>query len=105
MSDDTPEKTNRENAMPRYVIEREIPGAGQLSSDELRSISKQSVSIVKELGQGLTWLHTFVADDKMYCIYDSPNAELVREHARCMGVPATVVAEVRTVIDPSTAER
>jgi hypothetical protein len=90
--------------MPRYVIERDIPGAGQLSPDELRSISKQSVGIVKEVGGGLTWLHTYVADDKMYCIYDSPNAELIYEHARCMGIPATLVAEVRVIIGPSTAE-
>ena len=90
--------------MPRYVIEREIPGAGQLSADELRSISKQSVGVVKEVGGGLTWLHTYVADDKMYCIYDSPNEALVHEHARCTGIPATVVAEVRAVIDPSTAD-
>ena len=90
--------------MPRYVIEREIPGAGQLSSDELRSISKQSVGIVKEVGGGLTWLHTYVADDKMYCVYDSPSADLIYEHARCMGIPATLVAEVRVIIGPSTAE-
>jgi hypothetical protein len=91
--------------MPRYVIEREVPGAGQLSPDELRSISKQSVGVVKEVGGGLTWLHTFVVDDKMYCIYDSPTPELIHEHARCMGIPANVVAEVRVVIDPSTADR
>jgi hypothetical protein len=90
--------------MPRYVIERDIPGAGQLSPAELRSISKQSVGIVKEVGGGLTWLHTYVADDKMYCVYDSPNAELIYEHARCMGIPATLVNEVRVIIDPSTAE-
>ena len=86
------------------MIEREIPGAGQLSAEELRSISRQSVAIIKEVGQGLTWLHTYVAEDKMYCIYEAPNEALIREHARCMGVPATVISEFRTVIDPSTAE-
>jgi hypothetical protein len=104
MSDDTPENSNRENAMPRYVIEREIPGAGQLSAAELRSISRQSVGIIKEVGQGLTWLHTYVADDKMYCVYEAMSEALIREHARCMGIPATVISEVRNVIDPSTAE-
>jgi hypothetical protein len=104
MSDDTAEETNRENAMPRYVIEREVPGAGQLSAEELRSISRQSVGIIKEIGQGLTWLHTYVAADKMYCVYEAPNEALIREHARCMGIPATVISEVPVVIDPSTAE-
>ncbi len=90
--------------MPRYVIEREIPGAGQLSAIELRTISKQSVGIIKELGSGLTWLQSFVVDDKIYCIYESPSAELIHEHARCMGIPANFVAEVRVMIDPTTAE-
>ena len=90
--------------MPRYVIERPIPGAGQLSAEELRTISKQSNGILKELGQGITWLHSFVTDDKIYCIYESPNADLIREHARCLGIPATVVSEVRRMIDPSTGD-
>ena len=88
--------------MPKYVIEREIPGAGQLSPVELRTISKQSVGIVKEIGRGLTWLHTYIASDKMYCVYESPDAALIHEHARCMGIPASTVAEIRTTIDPST---
>jgi hypothetical protein len=89
--------------MPRYVIEREVPGVGQLSSAELQAISKQSVSIIDELGQGLVWLQSFVADDKIYCVYDSPNAELIHVHARCMGLPANVVSEVRVIVDPATA--
>ncbi len=88
--------------MPRYVIERNIPGVGKMSEAELRSISKQSNGIIAEIGKGLTWLESFVADDKMYCIYESPNAELVEEHARCLGVPATVVSEVRAMISPKT---
>jgi hypothetical protein len=88
--------------MPKYVIEREIPGAGQLSAVELGAITKQSISILKELGHGVTWLQSFVTDDKIYCIYESPNEELIHEHARCMGIPATSVAEVRTTIDPTT---
>ena len=90
--------------MPKYVIEREIPGAGKLSPVELRTISKQSVEILKELGQGVTWLQSFVTDDKIYCIYESPNEALIHEHARCMGIPASVVAEVRAMTDPTTAE-
>ena len=90
--------------MPKYVIEREIPGAGELSAVELRTMSKQSVGILKELGHGITWLHSFVTDDKIYCLYESPNRELIFEHARCMGAPATSVAEVRVTIDPTTAD-
>jgi hypothetical protein len=88
--------------MPKYVIERVIPGAGQLSPVELQTISKQSVGIVTELGRGLRWLHSYVTDDKIYCVYESPDAELIHEHARCMGIPASTVAEIRTTIDPST---
>jgi hypothetical protein len=103
MSDDNHESWKWEAVMPKYVIEREIPGAGKLSPVELRTISKQSVSIVKELGNGLTWLHSYVADDKIYCVYESPSKELIHEHARCMGIPASEVQEVRVTIDPSTA--
>jgi hypothetical protein len=89
--------------MPRYVIEREIPGAGQLSPVELRVISQKSVGVLSEIAGGLTWLQTFIADDKMYCIYDAPGPELIHEHARCMGIPANKVSEVRATISPSTA--
>jgi len=89
--------------MPRYVIEREIPGAGKLSPAELRAISQKSVGIVTEIGSGLQWLESFVVDDKIYCIYESPNTQLIHEHARCMGIPA-VPFEVRAVIGPRTAE-
>ena len=89
--------------MAKYVIEREIPGAGQLSATELQTISKQSIGIIKELGGGLTWLQSFVVADKIYCIYESPNVDLIHEHARCMGIPASFVAEIRSVIDPTTA--
>ena len=90
--------------MARYVIERRTPGAGKLSAVELHAIPKQSNGIIAEIGQGLTWLQSFVVDDKIYCIYESPNAELIHEHARCMGIPADSVLEVRAVIDPSTGE-
>jgi hypothetical protein len=88
--------------MPRYVIEREIPGAGKLSEVELRTVSAQSNGIIAEMGQGVTWLHSYVTDDKVYCVYDSPNAELIYEHARCLGTPANSVAEVRRMIGPET---
>ena len=89
--------------MPRYVIEREIPGAGQLSPVELRVISQKSVGVLREIAGGLTWLQTFIVDDKMYCIYDAPSPELIHEHARCMGIPANLVSEVRATIGPNTA--
>jgi len=89
--------------MPKYVIEREIPGAGELSPDELRVISQKSVGVLREIGGGLTWLQTFVVDDKMYCIYDAPSAELIVEHARCMGIPANLISEIRATIGPDTA--
>ena len=89
--------------MPRYVIEREIPGAGQLSAAELRAISQKSVGILNELGPGITWIQSYVADDKIYCIYDAPGTAVIHEHARCMGVPASFIAEVRVMIDPTTA--
>ena len=90
--------------MPKYVIEREVPAAGKLSPAELRSIAKQSVSISRELDAGIVWLHSYVVDDKFYCIYESPNEALIHEHARCLGVPANVVAEVRAVVGPDTAD-
>jgi len=90
--------------MPRYVIERAIPGAGELSPDELRVISHKSVGVLTEIGGGLTWLQTFVVDDKMYCIYDSPSTELIVEHARCMGIPANLISEIRATISPDTAK-
>lgn len=89
--------------MPRYVIERRMPGAGQLSDVELRTIARQSVSVVAELGRGLVWRETYVADDKVYCVYDADDASAIHEHARCMGLPATSVVEVRATIGPGTA--
>ncbi len=90
--------------MPRYVIEREIPGAGKLSADELRGIAQQSCSVLKGLGPQIQWLHSYVTDDKIYCLYIAPSEAAVREHARQGGFPANVVSTVRSVIDPTTAE-
>ena len=90
--------------MPKYVIEREIPGAGSLSPETLQAISQKSCGVLNNLGPQIQWVHSYVTDDKIYCIYNAPNEEMVREHARQGGFPANSVAQVRTIIDPTTAE-
>jgi len=90
--------------MPKYVIEREIPGAGDLSPEELQGISQKSCSVLRELGPEINWVHSYVTGDKIYCVYIAPNEELVRKHAEQGGFPANRVSEVTTVIDPTTAE-
>ncbi len=90
--------------MPKYVIERDIPGAGRLSRQELAAISQRSCSVLRGLGPEVQWLHSYVTDDKVYCVYIAPSAELIAEHARQGGFPANRIAEVLTVIDPTTAE-
>jgi hypothetical protein len=93
-----------EALMPKYVIEREIPGAGQLSPEQLTAISQKSCNVLQELGPRIQWLESFVTDDKIYCIYIAPNAEMVRQHAEKGGFPANRVSEVKTIIGPTTAE-
>ncbi len=90
--------------MPKYVIEREIPGAGQLSPEQLKGISQASSGVLKTMGPQIQWVQSYVTGDKIYCIYTAPNEEMVREHARQGGFPANSVAEVKAVIDPATAE-
>jgi hypothetical protein len=90
--------------MPRYLIERELPGAGNLSSEDLRGISATSCAVLLELGPRVQWVHSYVTDDKVYCVYIAPDAETVREHARRGGFPANRVSAVRAIIDPTTAE-
>ena len=90
--------------MPKYVIEREIPGAGNLTPQELQGISRKSCSVLQNLGPQIQWVESYVTDDKVYCIYVAPNEEAVREHARQAGFPANKVSRVRSVIDPTTAE-
>ena len=90
--------------MPRFVIEREIPGAGKLSPQELQAISQKSCSVLDQLGPKIQWLQSFVTGDKIYCVYIAPDEEMVREHARQGGFPANSVAEVKSIIDPTTAE-
>jgi hypothetical protein len=90
--------------MPKYVIERELPGAGNLSPAELTSISRKSCEVLHALGPDIQWVHSYVTADKIYCVYIAPDADMVREHARCGGFPANRVSEVRAWIDPTTAE-
>ena len=90
--------------MPKYVIEREIPGAGKLSRQELSAISQKSCGVLKNMGPQIQWLESYVTDDKVYCVYIAPNEEAVRRHAAEGGFPANRVSQVRTIIDPTTAE-
>ena len=90
--------------MPKYVIEREIPNAGKLPAEELQAISQQSCSVLNQLGPSIQWVHSYVTDDKIYCIYVAPNEALIREHAERGGFPANRISEVKQVIDPTTAE-
>ena len=90
--------------MPKYVIEREIPGAGKLSAEELKGISQTSCGVLKQLGPEIQWVHSYVTADKVYCVYIAPNEAMVKEHAQKGGFPANLVSEVRTIIDPTTAE-
>ena len=90
--------------MPKFVIEREIPGAGNLTSEELQGISQKSCGVLRELGPEVQWIQSYVTGNKIYCVYIAPNEALVRKHAKLGGFPANSVSEVRTVIDPTTAE-
>jgi hypothetical protein len=90
--------------MPRFIIEREIPGAGRLAPEQLRAISQKSCSVLERLGPRIRWVESFVTDDKVYCVYIAPDESLIREHAGLGGFPANRVSRVRAVIDPTTAE-
>ena len=90
--------------MPKYVIERELPGAGSLPPETVQAISQKSCGVLKGLGPQIQWVQSYVTDDKIYCIYIAPNKEMVLEHARQGGFPANSVAQVRAIIDPTTAE-
>jgi hypothetical protein len=90
--------------MPKYVIERELPNAGKLSKDELQAISQKSCGVLRNLGPQIQWLQSYVTDDKIYCVYIAPNEKMVREHAEKGGFPANRISEVKSVIDPTTAE-
>lgn len=91
--------------MPKYVIERDIPGAGKLSPQELQAISQKSCGVLNKLGPQIQWIQSYVTEDKVYCVYIAPDAEIVREHSRQGGFPANRISEVKSVIDPTTAEQ
>ncbi|MCY4641703.1 MAG: DUF4242 domain-containing protein [Gammaproteobacteria bacterium] len=90
--------------MPKYMIEREIPGAGDLQADDLKGISQKSCNILKEMGPQIQWIESFVTDDKIYCTYIAPNEDEIRKHAEEGGFPANKIVEIKTVISPATAE-
>ena len=90
--------------MPKYVIEREIPGAGKLSAAELHGIAQKSCGVLRNMGPQIQWLHSYVTDDKIYCVYIAPDEATVRQHAEQGGFPANRVSQVRSMIDPTTAE-
>ena len=90
--------------MPKFVIERDIPGAGKLSPQELRAISQKSCGVLREMGPQIQWVQSYVTDDKIYCVYVAPDEDTVRQHAQQGGFPANRISRVQTVIDPTTAE-
>ena len=94
----------RGGVMPQYVIEREMPGAGSLGAEDLKLASQTSCSVLKDLGPQIQWVHSYVTDNKIYCIYRAPNEDIIREHAQRGGFPANKISQVRTTIDPTTAE-
>jgi hypothetical protein len=90
--------------MPQFVIERDMPGAGRLGAAELKGASQKSCEVLRDLGPDIQWVHSYVTDDKIYCVYRAPSAELIRRHAETAGFPANSISRVRSVIDPTTAE-
>ena len=90
--------------MPKYVIERDIPQAGNLTQQQIQALSQKSCSVLENLGSQIQWVHSYVTDDKMYCVYIAPNEEMVKEHAKQGGFPANRVSEVKCTIDPTSSE-
>jgi len=90
--------------MPKYVIERELPGAGKLTPDQLQAISQKRCGVITHLGPQIQWIESYVTDDKIYCIYRAPSEELIRQHAKEGGFPANRISQIKSVIDPSTAD-
>ena len=90
--------------MPKYIIEREIPDAGKLTADQLKSISQTSCNVLRTMSPEINWIHSYVTDNKIYCVYQAPNEEVIREHAKLGGFPANSISKVSAVIDAATAE-
>jgi len=90
--------------MPKYVIERELSGAGKMTREQLREVAQKSNGVLQTLGPKIQWVETFVSDDKLYCVYNAPSPKLIEEHAKCGGFPANRISQVRSIMDPTTAE-
>lgn len=90
--------------MPKYVIERERPGAGKMTREQLREVAQKSNGVLQTLGPKIQWVETYVSDDKLYCVYNAPSPKLIEEHAKCGGFPANRISQVRAIMDPTTAE-
>jgi hypothetical protein len=90
--------------MPKYVIERVVPGAGKMSAEDLKALSQRSCNVLNNMGPQIQWIQSYVTDNKIYCIYVAPNEEMIREHARLGGFPANQVSSVKAIIDPTTSE-
>jgi hypothetical protein len=90
--------------MPQFVIEREMPGVGKLGQNDLKAASQGSCTVIRNLGPEIQWVHSYVTDDKIYCVYRAPSEDLIRKHAETAGFPANKIARVRATIDPTTAE-
>src|ERR1700687_537881 len=95
---------SREWLMPKFVIEREVPGAGNLTEAQVRELSQKSVNVLREMGPQIQWLHSYVTGDKVYCVYLAPDETAIKEHAKRVGIPANRISAVRRLIDPATAE-
>jgi cell division inhibitor SulA len=94
----------QERAMPKFVIERDLPGAGNLSPAELQAVSQKSCAVLRNLGPQIQWLQSYVTQDKIYCVYIAPNEKLIREHASQGGFPANRISQIKSIIDPTTSE-
>jgi len=90
--------------MPKFVIEREVPGAGKLTPEQLKAVSQTSCGVLREMGPQIQWVHSYVTDNKIYCVYIAPDEDMVRKHAQMGNFPANSIAEVRVMIDPTTSE-
>ena len=100
-----PDTSHTGGTMPKYLIEREIPGAGKLSPDELQAVSQKSCNVLQRLGPQIQWVQSYVTGDKVYCVYVAPSEEIVRKHAQEGGFPANKISEIKSIIDPTTAEK
>jgi hypothetical protein len=90
--------------MPKFVVERELPGAGKMTREQLQQVAQKSNGVIQTLGPKIQWVHSYVVDDKIYCVYNAPSPKLIEEHAKCGGFPANRISQVRAIMDPITAE-